>query len=291
MDATTARKRPRRGFTLVELLTVVVIIGILAGLITASAIIAGKRAKTARIAMEIASLDMALKAYKEKFNEYPPDFTAIGTDAGKEVVLRHLARAYPRYPLTGTTAQRWAQFKTGVEAIGGIDVDQLEPSQALVFWLGGMPDGADSRNLMGFSANPANPFDTSVTRIGPFFDFDPERLTYDGSQLRYFPAAGGGNNVPYVYFKPLNGDYTGRICGNARPYWDVRTDTWVNAKTFQIISGGLDGKFGDVIDDTKPPDFPTGANFWSDTNEPDRLGQHDNITNFSEGGTLEDKMP
>ena len=49
-------------FTLVEMLVVISIIGILAGLVTAAAVVARKRAKIAVVVLELNQLDTALKA-------------------------------------------------------------------------------------------------------------------------------------------------------------------------------------------------------------------------------------
>ena len=64
----------RRAFTLIEMLTVIVIIGILASLITAAAIRAAPAVKNFAVRKEISDLQQALEAYKIKYSEYPPDF-------------------------------------------------------------------------------------------------------------------------------------------------------------------------------------------------------------------------
>ena len=75
-------------FTLVEMLVVITIIGILAALIVPAVQRARIAARNAVISMELGQFDMALKSYKEKFGEYPPDFTDK-TPTG--AVARHLA--------------------------------------------------------------------------------------------------------------------------------------------------------------------------------------------------------
>ena len=54
------------------MLVVITIIGILASLATVAAYKALEAAKRARITAEIANLDGGMKAYKEKYGDYPP---------------------------------------------------------------------------------------------------------------------------------------------------------------------------------------------------------------------------
>ena len=67
------RSTPKRGgFTLVEMLVVIAIIGILAALITAAAAMALSSAKQTRIKVEVDSLASAMEAFKQKYGSYPP---------------------------------------------------------------------------------------------------------------------------------------------------------------------------------------------------------------------------
>ncbi len=286
---------PRRGFTLIEMLTVVVIIGILASLVTGAVIRARVKARVLIIGIEISQLDAALKAYKQKHNGYPPDFSAINTPQGKAAVLRHLSKAFPRYTPDGADVDaKWTYFADQVRTASGLEVNNLDPSSALVFWLGGLPDRPGSRRLIGFSANPRNPFGNSASRIAPLFEFDPGRLKLDDDGvLRYYPDTGGsGENAPYVYFRAGNRGYndhpgfssaTHTEWGSTRPCLDTRvpldsagtTFDWANRDSFQIRAAGLDGVFG------LGREFPTGGDYDD--------ASFDDITNFS-GGTLEDKM-
>lgn len=67
------RRPGRRAFTLIELLTVLVIIGILAGLTVSVAGIASRRSKVTRTQAELSRLDLAIRDYKARFGFYPPD--------------------------------------------------------------------------------------------------------------------------------------------------------------------------------------------------------------------------
>src|SRR5687767_3618331 len=70
---------PRPGFTLVELLVVITIIGILAGLITVAAVGALKKARETEVRTEINQIDSALMEYKNKTTAFPPNCQTDGT--------------------------------------------------------------------------------------------------------------------------------------------------------------------------------------------------------------------
>ncbi|MDB5349443.1 MAG: hypothetical protein JWN86_690 [Planctomycetota bacterium] len=65
-------KRHRIGFTLVELMIVIVIIGILVGLLLPVIIAAVRRANDARVAAEIQTIAAGLGKFKDRHGEYPP---------------------------------------------------------------------------------------------------------------------------------------------------------------------------------------------------------------------------
>jgi prepilin-type N-terminal cleavage/methylation domain-containing protein len=337
---------PRRAFTLIEMLVVVVIIGILAGLITGAAIAARNKAKVAAISVEISQLDMALKEYKNKFGDYPPDFFGVSgywpdgsvmpdsiRDQARAAVLRHLRKAFPRWQVAGAdTDAQWADFATQVQASCNMDINSrdngLTPASALVFWLGGLPQTGGATKLMGFCADPRHPFATAGSRLPPLFEFDEKRIHgyNDATQtwMSWPTYTADGASVPYVYFRarkttgdrweyavekatdqfvpfgwahPTDGENV------ARPYLESAVDVtgadaypeltatirrWMNLTSFQIISPGLDNRFG-CDDGAEKPEFPfryapTGRGCCPHGND------YDNITNFTEGKTLEDAM-
>jgi prepilin-type N-terminal cleavage/methylation domain-containing protein len=260
----------RAAFTLIEMLVVITIIGILAGLITGAAIVARKTARNAAIAVELSNLDAACKAYKEKFGEYPPDFaglnntnndpTATGQTYQKTVqnqILRHLAVAFPRYvpgKPAGNGKTGWDGFRDDVKTFWKIDINTYypSPSTALVFWLGGKPewylDSSNSdilpgdakfdknkpvRSLLGFSANPVNPFDASTSRAKPFFEFDIGSVGWIRQSpvggLAYWPKEQGVTDKtsgPLVYFRAENHRYT---MNGELPPTNPKTTTGTNA--------------------------------------------------------------
>lgn len=280
-----------RGFTLVEMLVVVTIIGILASLITAAAVAARRKAKIAAIVTEISQLDMALKAYKARFGEYPPD----GLNA--PTTTRHLQKAFPRWNGTLPSSVSWL---TDTDKVG------KNPLRTLVFFLGGMMDTTNKR-MIGFSANLLDPFETTSTnRIGPFYEFDWNRLgvknpswaTTENAYRYWHQGASYATNSGHgamVYFRAENGNYTmdglSATASNIKnvdsivyPAADWRVTqglpySWINPQTFQIFSFGTDCAYST----TSPVlQYPTGTNYGVNT--------FDDITNFS-NGTLEDAIP
>ena len=226
-------RRNRQGFTLVELLTVIVIIGILAGLITAAAIMARAAVKRTVVLSEIAQLDIALQRYKTEFGEYPPDFTGLNQDedplvdtagetAAKAVLNRHLKKRFPRF--TGG----WDAAEAAIQANYPVDASKLDSASALAFWLGGLPETAGSTRPAGFHEDRANPFKPGLPRTQPLYEFgdDKERFTYftppvapatrPALRCYYFPK--GIKDKPYVYFRPQ------RDRGRAPTYWFVEKD-------------------------------------------------------------------
>jgi general secretion pathway protein G len=89
------RRTNEAGFTLIELMVVVVIIGILAGLIVPRIMGSDEKAREAKAKMQIESLETALKLYKLDNGSYP------STEQG----LKALVEA----PAAGNLAKNWRQ--------------------------------------------------------------------------------------------------------------------------------------------------------------------------------------
>jgi len=273
MDTMSEAKGPRRGFTLIEMLAVIVIIGILAALITMAAVAAINRAKKAKIKSEIALLETAIQNYINEFDDLP-DFT------DELAVRRHIKRRWPKISLTDAQ-------------INSVLSDQNAAS-SIVFFLGGMTDPNNPKKLIGFSADQRNPFnnDPDISRDPPRFQFDQERLGRMNGALVYYPDLGVTmNSCPFVYFRargkagydansqacPISGrDGAGGDTQTIQPYYNTVTGDWANAGSFQLISAGLDDRFG------TGNQYPVGTDYSIET--------FDNITNFS-NVTLDDDRP
>ena len=90
VDLQTSRRVPAKqvqAFTLIELLTVISIIGIIAGLLVGLAPLASRRMKESKVRAEMQEIILLIDSYKAKYGVYPPDGlkyvgnTEIGSDA------------------------------------------------------------------------------------------------------------------------------------------------------------------------------------------------------------------
>ena len=230
----------RRGFTLVELLVVIVILSMLAALVTVAAGRAMTTARNAAIKAEIDMLHMAIMNYKNEYGSFPP-CSDTASDGSTGLVNRHLFRLFPR---AGSTIATVAQ------------VAAINPQTAIVRWLG------------GFTSNPLSPIVPEADRKR-LYDFDTSRI----SSSDYHPSK--KPNAPFIYVDSahyttgsgptlavanvaLTGGsyYAHRVPASAAGNFVSLSQPAFNPDTFQILSAGADETF-DTDDDL--------SNFWPGT--------------------------
>jgi prepilin-type N-terminal cleavage/methylation domain-containing protein len=220
----------RPGFTLVELLAVIMIIAVLAALLTPAVMRARTAARNAAIKAEIDMLHMAMMNYKNEYGSFPPATDVAGAASGR--VAKHIVRLFPRCLNVAAELE---------------NATAITPQNAMVSW------------LLGYTDDPRSPLIGGQRK--KLYDFDQSRLTGG----RYHPAGKSGS--PYIYidaasygaFPYANGDLAQpgaqRVPMSPPPTgtaMDFATSMppppnsppFLNPDTFQILCAGLDETFG-----------------------------------------------
>lgn len=286
----------RRGFSLIELMVVMVIIAILMALILPAISGARQRARIAQVSAEVTQLDNAIAKFKSVYNLEPPSSLYIPAAGGTwGAADRSKVRSiWPQFNFAtngGLSIPTRAAVKTG-------DI-HLSGAECLVFFLGGIENTqSDPPVVLGFSKDPQSPWNPAGTnREGPFFEFDNSRFTdLDNDGLLEFADPLPDQQTPYMYLSSQGRNYkrtnaAGSTLAEQDDY-DVhggnsntkdlqavylKTAAPVQAHrpdSYQIISPGPDATYG------LGGVYKDGSEL---TNA--RTVEADNITNFS-GGQL-----
>ena len=276
-------RRRRDGFTLVEMLVVIVIITILAAIAIPTVFGVISSAKDHTIGADISNIATGLEAYKLQVGSYPPDFTtmAVTGQTPEQIIAIHLRS---KYPYRNATADLPAGIDLSTSLPVAASVNTLDPAEALWFW------------LRGFSSDPQRPLAGPASALEvertSFYDFNPTQLRDQDADGWPEYVAKNGRDVPFVYFNSDNYKITAQNTNlPVHPYTrgDLSQpplqDQFVQPKKFQVISAGQDGEWGPTVQNGSVMGqvFPAGSAY----PKPFR----DNISNFSNGQRFEDVEP
>jgi prepilin-type N-terminal cleavage/methylation domain-containing protein len=313
----------RSGFTLVELLIVIVIIGILASFLIPAINGSIRAARDAECVSDIAAnLGAGMTSFKAKLGLEPPSFFVVPEDsdlwdndwsasnpvAGITDAHRRSARAIIRqlwpdfdFLYGGTTA---APGRLDINGDGDdTDFLVLNGAECLVFFLGGLPervdtdsDGSlDSWATIGFSNNPQLPFARGGSRTTQFATLYPARLVDIDIQMGNPDEAMPelcdpypNQQVPYQY---LAGYETGSRPNGIDDTFGTADDELIAQPVGLEIayslmtnsSGNVYVSGGQVISPGQDGDFGQGGPYNGSNVPSDRATERDNVTSFKKG--------
>lgn len=294
----------RHGFTLVEMLVVLAIIGLLAAILVPTIGIAMRTVRQGAIRVEMKNMETAIESYKNKYQTYPIDFTL------PLLIFPHVKQISRRAAGTEALYAQWRiedlpnpHYRNGMPAAYQTRNPQtMLQHEAMVFLLSELSTNAeypfgyryDGTNwlLVDYTWNAGSGQFVLTGTKENFFEFKPGQLAdldQDG-WLEYLPA---NLDVPYVYFDgrtyrpgtaPVGLDFENNTLnitgvtggGHAQPYWKDTTNS-INASSFQLLACGMDGTFGvsaNPGDATLHRYYPSGTNFSTQ--------DRDNLANFAE---------
>jgi type II secretory pathway pseudopilin PulG len=206
-------------FTLVELLVVISIIVLLAGLLLVAVNRVFRQGSDTRAAADLASIATALEAYKQDFGDYP---RVTQTNTGAAVLCKALIGPSPHAPLSG--ARNAGQFLAvpagtiNITYLSMIDNNSTTPPGSNDDWVRfDVLDGADGQVDSGGKRIGQNGFRTGPKTIDDNDDGIPDRpggkvwgpylqpekfltkpdigvlLDFRGNPILYFPAKEAAN--------------------------------------------------------------------------------------------------
>jgi prepilin-type N-terminal cleavage/methylation domain-containing protein len=306
----SSSRRPRPAFTLLELMVVILIVVLLAGLLLSAVTKVLIYTDEVRTVSEIGQLSQALEAFRLEFGLYPPSSIILIENGAYD-------RAIPAQAYSASYLER---MFPGIDLTAGHDWNgngisdppyALEGHEALVLFLGGPPYASLNRAPGGWHTDktaPTRPPTPTATRLGPFYEFNVGKLVAWNPAKHLWGGYADPYGTPYAYFlardtsfNNYTNDCSSLVGSHFVPYFTSASGTAPNLiikyhrpDKFQLISAGRDRLFG--IGGHYDPSNPQNSQ-WNpaagsladrgrpgNPSSPDRVqDDYDNITNFTEG--------
>ena len=272
-----------RGFTLVELLVVITVIGILVGMLAVAIIPALQRGKEFAIQTEMKQIEQSIEQFRNDKGFYPPAFEGLTFDGFRRYVNRMAPNN--RETADGRLMPWWS-------AIG----EELDKESSLVFWLSGTFENQQYPITGGPSAGPvaniaAHNFGADVGQRKVYFDFQSGQLVGNDTDETVENSSGAAvSTAPGIIleYKQEHGKSSGDLLfkyldstsySAVGAYFDVGNDDYINPKTFQLVTFGLDGESG-----VPPASVGTNSVLGIDPSSSDLSPDgEDNLCNFANG--------
>lgn len=213
------RNHASSAFTLTELLVVITIIAILAGLLLGAvqrALVTGKRTA---ITVELQQIGAALEDLNSESGAYPPNGMNNGNNTrAVNDFVRMFKKAFPRHKepddlilalaaAPGTNLNGPYNVTLPVDADGGQEGGGLTGAEAVFFWLGGFsddvsypisgPGGPSFTDADGDGDNNLEASDEVLENRNRRYDFDLSRLGPRTSEGQFDDSSGKGRFITY----------------------------------------------------------------------------------------------
>lgn len=266
----------RKGFTLVEILVVIVIIGMLAAIAIPAVSTAVTAARETALKLDVTSLADAAERYHAAHGEYPPDMSSW------TVAMRHLRKTYPRISAVDITLLYNMCHTASNDPTSGIPYTTATPNptagffnptainrgEALVLFLGGLSSdqaspftgvGGPFEQVATTSLVDPSNYQYNISRDNAYNEFPTARLTLDPSTAGARLVSTDDSDILPMYLR--DGGTSPFVYFDSKTYGLIPDPTGTLLSVANAYNGYADPAFGVVrpFKANVPVNAPTGT--------------------------------